>query len=395
MSRFEKRVVLVLAILIVLLSALEAMAPKPTDWSPSFSQYHRKPYGGQLVHERLKDLFPSVRSVHDPVAVVAQDIMREEDTSTPLNLIYVNSSFGPDKLNTGLLLELVDQGNEVLIAADHIHGLLADTLHLEMARKNWLAAEDTSDIRFIGEERIAEGVFRFSRGFPGAYFTRFDTSRTRVLAVDGASHPVLLQMGWGTGRIVLCSAPLAFSNYNLLKNRNATFMAGALSVLPPNPVLWDEYYKIGRMEASTPLRYILSQPALRWAWYLTLGLVVLFMVVYARRQQRAIPIVRAPRNATRDLAHTIGRLYWHKGDHAGLAKKMIAHFKEEVRTRTYLRTFAYDESTIAHLSTKTGLTPEDLKQRMEAIRRREQANYLTETDLLALSTELHELRQLI
>ncbi|HMC97090.1 MAG TPA: hypothetical protein VKG92_05540, partial [Flavobacteriales bacterium] len=187
MSRFEKRVVLALAILIVVLSALEAMAPKPTDWTPSFSRYHRKPYGGQLVVERLKDLFPSVRSVHDPVAVVADAPARAEEEGTPLNLIYVNGIFSLDKLNTERLLELAAGGDHVFIAADRIVGQLADTLHLEMDRKNWMATEDTSDVRFVGEERIAEGVFRFARGFPGAYFTRFDTSRTRVLAVDGAS----------------------------------------------------------------------------------------------------------------------------------------------------------------------------------------------------------------
>lgn len=394
MNRFEKRVVLALAILIVVLSTLEAMAPKPIDWSPSFSRYHRTPYGGQLVHERLKDLFPEVRPVHEPVAVVAQDASLEEGDE-PLNLIYINSTFGPDRLSTDLLLKIVERGHHAFIAADHFHGQLADTLHLEMSRKNWLASEDTSDIRFIGERRIAEGVFRFARGFPGAYFTRFDTSRTRVLAVDGASHPVLLHMRWGAGRLVLCSAPLAFSNYNLVKDRNATFMAGALSVLPANPVLWDEYYKVGRMEASTPLRFILSQPPLRWAWYLTLGLVVLFLSAHARRQQRAIPIVTPPRNATRDLMHTIGRLYWHKGDHAGLGRKMIAHFKEDVRARTYLRTFAYDAATIAHLATKTGRSEEEIGQRLRAIQRREEAGYLAETDLLALSTELHEFRQLI
>ncbi|MEO8590034.1 MAG: DUF4350 domain-containing protein [Flavobacteriales bacterium] len=395
MSRFEKRVVLVLALLIIVLSALEAMAPKPTDWSPSFSQNHRKPYGGQLVYERLKDLFPNVRSVHDPVAIVADDAASAEKADGPINLIYVNSSFALDKLDTERLLGLAAGGDHVLIAADRIDGQLADTLHLRMDRKNWLVGQDTSDIRFIGEQRIAEGVFRYARGFPGAYFTRFDTSRTRVLAVDGASHPVLLHMRWGQGRIVLCSAPLAFSNYNLLKNRNVGFMAGALSLLPPNPVLWDEYYKAARTEASTPLRYILSQPALRWAWYLTLGLVLLFMIVHARRQQRAIPIVAPPRNATRELMHTVGRLYWHKGDHAGLARKMIAYFKEDVRSRTYMRTFGYDEATIAHLATKTGLSREDLTGRLTAIQRREEALHLSETDLLALNTELHEFRQLI
>ncbi|MBL0126740.1 MAG: hypothetical protein IPP83_04615 [Flavobacteriales bacterium] len=395
MSRFEKRVLLVLGLLILGFASLEAVAPKPTDWTPSYSKYHSKPFGGKLLYERLADLFPNVRNTHDPIAVPAQERLLNEDiSSSPLNHIFINSNFGPDKVNTESLLEMVEYGDRALIAAERIHGTLADTLHLDMDRAYWME-EATSDIRFIGDQRIAQGVFRYARHFPGAYFTRYDTSRTRVLAVDGASRPVLLEMTWGEGRIVLCSAPRALSNYNLLKNNNATFAAGVLSVLPSDPVLWDEYYKVGRMENTSIVRFLLKEPALRWAWFIALALIALFMIVYSRRQQRAIPIVTPLRNATRELANTIGRLYWHQSDHAGLARMLITHFKEEIRARTYLRTFAYDAATIDHLATKTGRERTEIASRLAAFERREQAQKITEADLLVLNTELHEFRQLI
>jgi len=160
-------------------------------------------------------------------------------------------------------------------------------------------------------------------------------------------------------------------------------------------VLWDESYKVGRMESQTPIRYILSQTPLRWAWFLSLTLVVLYIIVHARRQQRAIPIVAPPRNATRDLMHTVGRLYWHKRDHTDLARKMIGHFKEDVRQRTYLRSFAYDPATTDHLATKSGLSNDETSQRLNAIAQRESTTRITESDLLKLSNELHEFRQLI
>ena len=395
MSRFEKRMLAVVGLLILLFAILEASAPQPTDWTPSFSRYHVKPFGGKLLHERLGDLFPEVRATHDPVAVNAEARLYEEPIAEePINHLFINSNFGLDQLSTEHLLGLVELGDRVLIAAEEMYNVLADTLHIEMDRAYWIE-DATSDIRFIGEQRLVPGVFRFSRHFPGAYFTRYDTARTRVLAVDGASRPVLLEMVWGDGRIVLCSAPRALSNYNLVKDRNAQFAEAVLSVLPPRPVVWDEFYKVGRMESTSFVRFLLKEPALRWAWFLTLALIVLFMVVYSRRQQRAIPTVLAPINASRELAHTIGRLYWHKADHAGLARKLIAHFKEELRTRTYLRSFAYDEATIAHLATKTGRERQEISTRLLAFQRRETAQRLTEEDLLSLSTELHEFRQLI
>jgi hypothetical protein len=396
MTRFEKRVLFGLALLIVVLGIMEAMVPQPTDWSPSYSRFHTKPFGGKLVYDRLTDLFPEVRSLSDPLYSTSNERYEEEVYDTPVNHLYINSSFGPDVNSTERLLQRVAWGDNVFIAAENIHGPLADSLNIAIDYKPWTGEEDPeSDIRFIGEARIADGVFRYARGFTGAYFSSYDTSRTRTLAVDGSTHPVLLEMSWGEGRIVLCSAPMALTNYHLLKGRNATFIAGAFSVLPPRPIIWDEAYKVGRMEASTPLRYILSQTPLRWAWYLGLSLVVLYILVYARRQQRAIPIVVPPRNATRELMHTVGRLYWHKGDHADLARKMIAHFKEDVRQRTYLSTFAYDDATAAHLAAKTGMTTDDTNARLRAIEQRENADRITENELLKLSHELHEFRHLI
>ena len=395
MTRFEKRLLLGLGLLILVLSILEATAPKPTDWAPSYSRYHRTPYGASLVHERLKDLFPEVRTVHDAVHVLADERLNEVDIAhEPVAHVFINSHFSLDAYDTEQLLALVELGDHVFIAAESMGGQLKHDLNIDMDWK-YGSSGDTSDIRFVGDHRIAQGVFHFARGFPGAFFTSYDTSRTRVLAVDGASHPVLLETTWGHGSIVLCSAPLAFTNYNLLKDANASFMAGAFSILPPYPVVWDEFYKAGRMESGSFVRFLLNTDALRWAWFTALGLIVLYILVHVRREQRAIPIIAPPRNATRDLAHTIGRLYWHKGDHAGLARKMIAHFKEDVRARTYLRTFAYDEETTAHLATKTGLTKEETTQRLQAIQRREGSRGISEKDLLQLSTELHDFRKLI
>jgi hypothetical protein len=394
MNAFEKRLLLGLGLLILALAILEAMAPKPVDWTPTFSRQHRSPYGARLLHDRLRDLFPEVRTVNEPLVQFTQHRLMDDAADGSVNLVLLNDRMHIDALAADQLLDLVAMGDHVLIAADAITGSLADTLRLGMARDHSMQ-EDTSDIRFIGEPRLAPGVFRFSGGFTGAHFTRYDTSRTRVMAVDGASRPVLLHMAWGDGRFVLCSAPLALTNYNLLKDRNAAFAAGVLSLLPPRRLLWDEYSKSGRAESSSIARFVLKEPALRWAWFLAQALLALFILVHVRRQQRAIPVITPLRNASRELAETIGRLYWHRGDHADLARKMIGHFKEEVRARTYLRAFAYDEGTARHLAAKTGLPPEQVMQRLTAIARREQAARISEDDLLRLSNELHDFRQLI
>jgi hypothetical protein len=390
MTRFEKRVLVALGLLMLVLSLLEASVPEPVDWSRSFSREHTRPYGAKLLYQRLGDLFPAVRTVND--ADLGTRLDRDGQRS---NHLFVNDRFRPDLANTEHLLELAARGDRVLIAAERIIGPLADSLGIEMGMDFRAFVSDTVDIRFVGEARITRGVYRFSQGFTRSHFTDYDKGRGRVLAVDGSSNPVLLELAHGEGRFVLCSTPLALTNYNLLKDDNATYLAGVLSVLPPWPVLWDEHHKAGRVQVSTPLRWILSQPALRWAWALGWALVLLHMLLHVRREQRAIPVMEPPRNATRELVHTIGRLYWHKADHAALARRMIAHFKEEVRVATYLRTFAFDQATMTHLASKAGLDLEECERRLQKIEQRERASHLGEHDLLQLSNELHEFRQMI
>ena len=164
---------------------------------------------------------------------------------------------------------------------------------------------------------------------------------------------MLLQLRWGEGRIVVCSVPLAFTNHHLLKGGNARFMAGALSLLSPR--CWGRAPQTGPPGRQLPMRFILSPTTLRWAWYLTLVLVVVFLVVRARREQRAIPIVLPPRNASRDQVHTVARLYQEKGDHADLARKMTAYFEEELRERTRPGQVGHDDATARHLAIHTGL----------------------------------------
>ncbi|MCB0809386.1 MAG: hypothetical protein KDB96_08890 [Flavobacteriales bacterium] len=388
MTRREKWTVGLVIVLIGVLGWMEATAPEPVDWSPSWSRYHDKPYGASLVHERLTDLFPAVHTTHRSIY---ENVDALNDTAAPpMAHVLLGAQFSPDQVAWSALLERVSAGDQLFVAAAWLGDEVADTLGLDMDVE--LGAEEV-DLRFMGRSPIVQGTFTYDRHFDDRYFTRYDTSRTRVLAVDGASRPVLLQLRWGEGRIVVCSVPLAFTNHHLLKGGNARFMAGALSLLSPLPVLWDEHYKLGRQGDSSPMRYILSQPPLRWAWYLTLVLVVVFLVVRARREQRAIPIVLPPRNASRDQVHTVARLYQEKGDHADLARKMTAYFEEELRERTRPGQVGHDDATARHLAIHTGLEQDELEQRLKTISALSNKERPTPDDLLRLDGLLYDIRE--
>ena len=93
MTRFEKRVLVGLGLLILVLAIMEAMVPQPIDWSHSYSRFHTKPFGGKLVYERLPDLFPEVRSISDPLYSTSNVREAEDIWADPVNHLYINNSF--------------------------------------------------------------------------------------------------------------------------------------------------------------------------------------------------------------------------------------------------------------------------------------------------------------
>ncbi|MBK8581488.1 MAG: hypothetical protein IPL86_06480 [Flavobacteriales bacterium] len=186
--------------------------------------------------------------------------------------------------------------------------------------------------------------------------------------------------------------PRAFTNYYLLKDEARPFMESAFSLLPNRPVLWDEYYKVGRDGSQTPLRYILEQPALRGAYWTAIALLLLTVLVYARRRQRAIPVVEPPRNTSREFADTMGRLYYFQGDHADIARKLSTQFKDETRRKLRLHRTTWDAETVKEIALRSGISEEELNHAGRLMDYYADTENVSEQQLLTLNKAISSLR---
>ncbi|HNK42174.1 MAG TPA: hypothetical protein PL002_13390, partial [Flavobacteriales bacterium] len=225
---------------------------------------------------------------------------------------------------------------------------------------------------------------------------------TEVLAVKEKTdstgthrYPVLLRMRWGKGQFYLCTTPNAFTNYALLRPEARHFMEATFALLPDRPVIWDEFYKTGRMESSTPLRFVLDRTPLKRAYWTMIVLLALTILVHARRRQRAIPVLEPVRNTSRDFAETIGRMYYFTGDHADLARKMCLYFKDELRQRLYLRRTVWDEEDIGTVAARTGIPITEWQSAFRLIAHYETAPHVSEEQLMQLNRSLSRLRERI
>jgi hypothetical protein len=406
MNRAEKIILVVTLAVLALVVVLEQLTPREPDWYPTYTRYRTDPFACGLVYDRLMDLFPQgVTTVREPIYSTAQNRLATDSIRPPVDHIFINGGFRLDSLDLGNLLKMVEQGDDAFIAADQFGYRTMDSLRfhtqyhwekpdslatIEGIRK--MVRGDTDRIRFTSWPLRKSADLQFVRGGIDHSFKNFPVDSVQVLAENQYHEPILLRMRHGKGFLWLCTAPRAFTDYYLLKDGARGFMEGALRMLPDRPVLWDEYYKVGRAGSRTPLRYILSQPALKWAYWTAIALLFLTVFVYARRRQRAIPVVASPRNTSRDFADTIGRLYYFRGDHADIARKLTLQFKEEVRRKLRLHRTIWDAEMIEEIALRTGISEEELDHANRLMDYYTGVVYVNEDQLLKLNKTLSGLR---
>ncbi|TYK32781.1 DUF4350 domain-containing protein [Bacteroides pyogenes] len=183
-------------------------------------------------------------------------------------------------------------------------------------------------------------------------------ARAAIPEKEEVPMPVAFAQPWGKGEIILVSTPLVFTNYGVLDGENVNYIFRLLSQMGDVPVIrLESYLKETAQEQQSPFRYFLSRQPLRWALYLTVAGIVLFMLFTARRRQRAIPVIEEPANRSLEFTQLIGTLYYQRKSHADLVQKKFVYFAEVLRREIQadVEDVAEDERTFGRIALKTGM----------------------------------------
>lgn len=178
-------------------------------------------------------------------------------------------------------------------------------------------------------------------------------------------------MEYGKGKLIVSVVPTMFSNYGLIYCDGATLALRMMSQFEEYPVIrLDRAAKteVGGVSES-PLRYVISQPPMKWAMWLLIVAVLLAMVFTARRRQRVIPVIEPPINRALEMVKHIGSLYFQRHDNADLMAKKYQFFVEELRKLTMidLDDEAHIDDAYLQLQQASGIPRDELRQQLQAI----------------------------
>jgi hypothetical protein len=201
-----------------------------------------------------------------------------------------------------------------------------------------------------------------------------------------------IKVKYYNGEFLLHTQPAAFTNFHLLKANHHEYAEKVLSYIPKGNIYWQTKGQNGEEISDSPMRYIMSQPALKWAWWIFLIGMLIFMIFNAKRKQRIVPIKNPLPNTTIDFIKTIGNLYYMEGDHDNLIDKKIIYFLERIRNEYLIDTFKLDEDFIQKLQHKSGKDINDIRNTISLINRhRKNPYHSVEADLIQMNTAIEKI----
>jgi hypothetical protein len=386
MPKKNKIFLVVIILLFTALVVVQHFVPRPVNWRLSFSCNQKSPFGCSVAKNLLQVLFPE-KEITVNTASLYMNLPK--DTLANKNLIIITDEFEPDSLDLSSLLDFAANGNSVLISSLSFSDKLCDTLQF----KTNIRIFDTTGFNSVKESlrlsflsRGSDSVFFYSKRMPQSWFTSYDTLRSIPMGSDRSAKVNFILIQFGKGKIFLQCQPLAFTNYHLLYG-NHRYASAALSFLPGDNIIWDQYYKPDKVLDFSPVRYILSQPALRSAYFLSLTTILIFMTLGSRRMQRIIPVIQPVQNTSLEFVKTVGKLYYRSMNHTDLARKKLIYFNEFIRTRYSLQGLDKNDQQIQILSQKSGMEEGKIRMLLQRALRVSGKQQLESYELI----ELHKL----
>ena len=389
MNKTVKIYIVLLILLFAGATAIEFSREKPINWDRTFNETHKIPYGTFIFYDQLKNLFPesTVKTIKTTPYEYFDALYNFQDSIYETNGTYmvINNYAGLDDVSAQELLDFAAHGNDVFMSSHFPSQNIQDSLGVDVE----------SDYNFKGKANLSFANSEFKndsinieKGLGNYYFKELDSVSTTVLGYqkfDSIQHINYVKVEYGAGNFYLHLQPIVFTNYHLLKKDNKKYAEAALSYVSNDTIHFDSVNKIGKDLGSSPLRFILKTPALRWAWFLAIFTLICFMIFNAKRRQRIVKTIKPNENTTVAFTKTIGNLYYETQEHDTIIDKKITYFLENLRREYYVNTQILDDSFIKNLSLKSNKKQDSIKRLINLILQLKAKRNLDEADLLRLN----------
>ncbi len=397
MNKTLRVYILFLVLLVAGIVIVDIYTPKPINWIPTYDTKDKIPLGLYVLDKELPIVFKNQKI--KKISITPYEYFEPlydydslvRDYKVKGTFLCISEFPGLDKESVKELFYFADHGNDVFLSMKNFPDELLDSLKTKTSADYQYS---DSIYNWVANPKLGNQKYNLVEGIGNNYFSKIDTLKTTVLGYQsGDSTRVnFIKVPYKNGNFILHTQPAAFTNFHLLKKNHHEYAEKVLSYLPKKDIIWYTKNQTGNDISNSPLRYILSQPGLKWAWYLFLIGMLIFMIFNAKRRQRVVPIIKSLTNTTVDFAKTIGNLYYQEGDHGNLIDKKIIYFLEKIRNEYLLDTTILDDNFIKKLHQKSGKDYIDIEKVVYLIQQHRKNNFTSvESDLIEINNIIEKI----
>jgi len=367
----------------VILALFEINKTEVTDWRKNFDVNKKSPFGLFVFNQEAKVLFKNNLKKVDITPYKYYD----QNKKKPHNILVIQSEIDTESWKN--IMDEVSRGSDAMLIVNNIPRDLSDSIgyyssQISFTDDNVLKLTDKKyQNDFIKLDKFPSGV-----GF--SYIKPKVEILGKAIEEDHLDHANFIKSKMGKGNIYVHSEPLFLTNYYLLKPGNVRYAQNVFSYLQDRETIW--FVESNTKESRSFMRFILSKPALKYAWWLLLSGLVLFIFFNAKRKQRMVPIIEPLKNTSVDFVKSIGNLYLQEGDFHDMMAKKAQYFLNKVRLDLLIDTQNLDEEFIKKLHLKTGKTTETISEAVNLMKKAlDPYSSVMKEDLARMNTLLDEI----
>jgi len=360
MNKTFKIYAVIFIIIMVILALFEVNKKEVTDWRKNFDVNQKSPFGLFVFNKEAKDLFKNNLTKID---VAPYDYYTDKNKK-PHNILILESEIDPESWNK--ILDEVSKGSDAMIIANRLPKNISDTIGFYGSKISY----ENENVLKLTDKKYQNDFIKLDK-FPSGRGFSYIKPNVQILGKtveeNNEDQANFIKATFGKGTIYVHCEPLFLTNYYLLQSGNVKYAQSVFSYLSDRETLW--FVESNTKESSSLLRFILSNPALKYAWWVFLGGLVLFIFFNIKRKQRIVPIIEPLKNTSADFVKSIGNLYLQEGDFHDMMAKKAQYFLNKVRLDLLIDTQNLDEEFAKRLQLKTGKPAEMVNEAIVLIKK--------------------------
>jgi hypothetical protein len=365
---------------------------KRYDWSEDYVLDKEKPYGTWLISELLKEY--QNHDYHELNKPLDRSLNNAEKGS---NYIFIGEEIYLEKSGRDSLLSFVAKGNSafiftitepLLLLQELIPELDVDSFYTfyEYAYSDSLLSKlvlppfhEDKAIRIPYRYRKDLSAYHWAYLSPNikderiVFLGRSFGESTDNKAFEGVNY---FSIAYGDGIFYFHTQPISFSNIVLKESDMLGYSNRVFAYLDDGPILWEEHnWRFNKPNNKTwlykpdffksgkgPLNFILSNPPLKWAWYLALLFTFLFVIFNGKRRKAIVPVLPDRTNTSLRHLKNVSKLYNMQDEHYVICVKMFENFLAYLQNEFRIDTEADPEKIMSEIAAKSNIDPEIVKK---------------------------------